>query len=147
MKKLSTLFIILLGVFSIVTSCKDNDDPIPTLDGKWVLVKAEVTTTDNNGVVANQFTIPVSQFAEKDKLELEFSNGKIITQVDASGNAVVTSLNYRIDNNTLLVKYDDTSAEDIFAMYTLNSNTDLSLTFVELSDDGKIETKLTYKRK
>ncbi|MNF12818.1 hypothetical protein D3C80_2144490 [compost metagenome] len=60
---------------------------------------------------------------------------------------MVTSLNYRIDNDRLLVKYDDTSAEDIFAMYTLNSNTDLNLTFVELSDDGKIETKLSYKRK
>ncbi|MNL62323.1 hypothetical protein D3C87_1863350 [compost metagenome] len=110
------------------------------------MVKADVKVTDGNGNVVNSFNIPISQFAEKDKLELEFNNGKIISQVDANGNAVVSSVNYRVDNNTLLVKANDASPEELFAIYSLFSK-ELTLTFVEINDDGKIETKLVYNRK
>ncbi|UKJ06639.1 hypothetical protein [Solitalea lacus] len=146
MKKITFLILTLLTSISLLVSCKNDAEPQPTFEGSWKLQSAEVLNYNSKNELSSSFAIPISQFAEKDKLEIEFKVDKIISQVDADGNAVITSLYYRIDGSTILVKTGQNAPETVFGNYSLTT-TDLTIVMIDVNADGQIATKLVYKRK
>ncbi|MCO4292338.1 hypothetical protein NF867_05615 [Solitalea sp. MAHUQ-68] len=147
MKKGRILLIALLGCVSFLfSSCNNDEEPVLTFDGSWVLQSADVKVFNAQNELTNQFNIPISQFAEKNKMEIQFKGDKIITQVDDQGNAIITTLTYRIDNNKILVKASAESSESVYGEYTLTGE-NLIIKETESSADGKTETLLVYKHK
>ncbi|POY35421.1 hypothetical protein C3K47_15280 [Solitalea longa] len=145
MKKGHLLLIAILGCLTFFSSCH-KDEPVLTFDGTWMLQSADVKVYDSHNQLTNQFNIPITQYAEKNKLEIQFKGDKIKTQVDAHGNAAITTLTYRIDGNKILVKASADGPENLLGEYTLTEE-NFTLKTAETSPDGTTEALLVYRHK